>query len=115
MIRAVADLAWQPKLAIRGGEGPAASADLLKAGDMDGVLGAGLTRLEPGSSVGEHAHPNTEELYLVVSGHGTGVLDGQRFPMGPGDCFLTKAGHSHGIQNDGNEPLIFFGLLTRQA
>ena len=114
MIRRCEDLAWAPKTAIRGGVGPARGADYLKAGDMDGVLSAGRTVLEPGSSVGEHAHPNTEELYLILEGHGTGILDGARFPVGPGDLFVLKAGQSHGLVNDGPAPLVFFGLLTRQ-
>ena len=115
MIRRCAELEWADKTAIRGGAGPARSADYMGAGDMDGVLGAGRTCLEPGSSVGEHAHPKTEELYLILEGHGTGILDGRRFPVGPGDLFVLKAGQSHGLENDGTEPLVFFGLLTRQA
>jgi mannose-6-phosphate isomerase-like protein (cupin superfamily) len=115
MLRKGTELSWQAKMAIRGGQGPARSADYLAMGDMDGVLGAGRTTLEPGSSVGEHAHPNTEELYLILEGHGTGILDGERFPVGPGDLFVLKAGHSHGLVNEGTEPLVFFGLLTRQA
>jgi len=70
--------------------------------------------LEPGSSIGEHPHPNTDELYLIMEGHGTGILDGERFPVGPGDLFILKAGHSHGLVNDSGERLVLFGLLTRQ-
>ena len=114
MIRRCAELAWAEKTAIRGGAGPARSADYLAMGEMDGVLSAGRTRLEPGSSVGEHAHPTTDELYLILEGHGTGILDGRRFPVGPGDLFLLKAGQTHGLENDGAEPLVFFGLVTRQ-
>lgn len=114
MIRRCSDLPWQPKLAIRGGAGPAMSADYFGMGAMDGVLGAGRTMLEPGSSIGEHPHPNTDELYLILEGHGTGILDGERFPVAPGDLFILKAGHSHGLVNDSTERLVFFGLITRQ-
>ncbi len=44
-----------------------------------------------------------------------GVLNGESFPLGPGDLFLVKAGGSHGLINDSKEPLTFLGLLTRQA
>jgi len=114
MIRRCADLAWEPKQSIRGGAGSARCADYLRLGDMAGIVSAGRTELEPGSSVGEHAHPNTEEFYLILEGHGTGILDGRRFPVGPGDLFVLKAGQSHGLVNDSNSPLVFFGLLTRQ-
>lgn len=115
MIRRRAELDWQDRMGIRGGDGPARCADYLKLGDMDGVVSAGCTVLAPGSSIGEHPHPNTDELYLIMEGHGTGVLDGRRFPVGPGDLFVLKAGQSHGLLNDSEAPLVFFGLLTRQA
>ena len=69
MIRTLAALAFAPKLNIRGGTGPARSADYLGGGEMAGLLGAGRTELEPGSSIGEHLHPASEELYLIVAGH----------------------------------------------
>ncbi|BDU74032.1 cupin domain-containing protein [Mesoterricola silvestris] len=115
MIRRCSDLSMEPRLAIRGGSGPALSGDYFGMGAMDGVLSAGRTVLEPGSSIGEHPHPNTDELYLILEGRGTGILDGERFPVGPGDLFILKAGHSHGLVNDSDAPLAFFGLLTRQT
>jgi len=48
-----------------------------------------------------------------VEGRGTGLLNGERFPVGPGDLFLVKAGGSHGLINDSDGPLTFIGLLTR--
>lgn len=114
MIHRCSDLPMEPRLAIRGGTGPALSGDYFGQGAMDGVLAAGRTVLEPGSSIGEHPHPNTDELYLIMEGHGTGILDGERFPVGPGDLFILKAGHSHGLVNDSGERLVLFGLLTRQ-
>ena len=113
MIRRCAELEWADKTAIRGGAGPAQGADYLEKDEMAGILSAGRTILEAGSSIGEHTHHNTEELYLVLDGHGRGVLDGETFPVGPGDLFLCKAGHSHGLVNDSDAPLTFLGLMTR--
>jgi mannose-6-phosphate isomerase-like protein (cupin superfamily) len=112
MIRTLSNLTFTAKLNIRGGTGPAQGADYLEQSDMAGVLAAGRTILAPGSSIGEHVHPATEELYLILEGHGQGVLDGERFPVGPGDLFLCKAGHSHGLINDSDAPLTYFGLMT---
>ena len=42
-----------------------------------------------------------------------GLLNGERFPVGPGDLFLVKAGGSHGLINDSDDPLTFIGLLTQ--
>lgn len=113
MIRRLSDLVEEPKMNIRGGVGAARGLDYLSHGEMSGLLSMGRTTLEPGSTIGDHAHPNTEDLYLILEGHGTGVLNGQRFPVGPGDIFLVKAGGSHGLINDSDEPLTFLGLLTR--
>jgi mannose-6-phosphate isomerase-like protein (cupin superfamily) len=115
MIRRLSDLVVEAKVNIRGGVGAATGVDLLKQGDMDGIVSMGRMTLEPGSTIGEHAHPNTEDLYLIVEGHGTGVLNGERFPLGPGDLFLVKAGGSHGLINDSDAPLTFLGLLTRSS
>jgi mannose-6-phosphate isomerase-like protein (cupin superfamily) len=113
MIRPLAQVALNDRMAIRGGEGPARSGDYLTRGDMDGILAAGRTVLEPGSSIGEHPHPTTCELYLIVQGRGTGILDGRRFPVQEGDLFVAQAGHSHGLVNDSDAPLAVFGVLTQ--
>jgi len=115
MIRRQSDLVEETKLNLRGGVGAAKGVDLLKLGEMSGVLSMGRMTLEPGTTIGEHAHPNTEDLYLILDGNGVGVLDGERFPVGPGDFFLVKAGGSHGLINDSEGPLTFLGLLTRSA
>lgn len=115
MIRRRSELVEEAKANIRGGLGAARGVDLLKDGEMDGVLSMGRTTLEPGATIGEHSHPNTEDLYLILEGRGIGILDGARFPVGPGDLFLVKAGGSHGLINDSNAPLTFLGVLTRQA
>ena len=113
MIRRQAELVEEAKVNIRGGVGAATGLDLLKTGEMEGVISLGRMTLEPGTSIGEHAHPNTEDLYLILEGHGIGILDGERFPVGPGDLFLVKAGGSHGLINGPEGPLTFLGLLTR--
>lgn len=115
MIRRLADLPVEPKQHIRGGLGAGQGVDLLRAGDMAGVLSMGRITLEPGATIGDHAHPDTEDLYLILEGRGTGLLNGECFPVGPGDLFLVKAGGRHGLINDSATPLTFLGLLTRSG
>lgn len=112
LIRRFDDLVWRTQANARGGDGVATSAPYLATGDMAAVSAAGCTVLEPGSSVGEHLHADTDELYLILEGHGTGSLDGQSFPVTAGDLFVVRAGHAHGLVNDGAGPLAFFGLIT---
>ncbi|WLT32106.1 cupin domain-containing protein [Geothrix sp. PMB-07] len=115
MIRRHAEFIEEPKQNIRGGLGTGRSVELLKNGDMAHILSLGRTTLEPGASIGEHAHPNTEDLYLILEGRGTGILNGERFPVEAGDLFLVKAGGDHGLINDSDSPLTFLGVLTREA
>ena len=61
--------------------------------------------LEPGCSIAEHRHEGNEELYLVLEGSGTALLDGQRHPVGPGDAYLCLDGHTHGIENSADAPM----------
>ncbi len=115
MIRRQSDLVEEAKVNIRDGVGAARGVDFLQRGEMAGVLSMGRTTLEPGSTIGVHAHPNTEDLYVILEGRGTGILDGEHFPVSTGDLFLVKAGGSHGLINDSDGPLTFLGLLTPQS
>lgn len=112
MIKHLSRLSVQEKIAIRGGHGKALAVDYLAVGEMAGVLTASRITLEPGASIGEHLHPETEELYLVLDGEGTGFLDDEAFDVGPGDAWLCKAGHTHGLANRNRGPLSFFAVLT---
>ena len=115
MIRRLSELESAEKTGIHHGTGTALVSDYLGNGDMSGVVTAGRVVLEPGASIGDHPHPNNDELYLVLEGHGTGVLDGRSFPIVTGDLYLLKAGQSHGMVNDSDEPLSFFMLMTSKA
>ncbi|MEW6758383.1 MAG: cupin domain-containing protein [Acidobacteriota bacterium] len=98
---------------IRGGKGGAERLDYLSPGDMAGADFVSVLTLDPGATVGEHLHPAEEELYLVLQGEGSGLLDGETFPVGPGDAFLCKAGHTHGLVNPGPKPLTFLAVLAK--
>ena len=113
MIRRSAEVPLETKLNVRGGLGVTRGMELLKLGEMAGILSLGTTTLEPGATIGEHPHPNTEDLYLILAGRGTGLLDGERFPVVAGDLFLVKAGSTHGLINDSDAPLTFLGILTQ--
>lgn len=108
------DLKGVWKEAIRGGTGKALAVDYLAPDEMAGVLAASRIMLEPGASVGEHLHPETEELYLILEGKGMGFLDDESFEVGPGDAWVCKTGHTHGLANPGPAPLAFFAFLTSQ-
>lgn len=67
--------------------------------------------LAPGVSIGIHPHDH-EEYYYILSGTGTMTLDGERFPIGPGDVTAIYPGGSHGLENTGTEDMriVVIGL-----
>jgi quercetin dioxygenase-like cupin family protein len=64
-------------------------------------------RLESGGIIGDHTHTRTEEIYFIVSGHGTMHVDGETRKVGPGDLILTPRNTTHGITTVGSESLEF--------
>lgn len=112
MLRRLEKLKETVREGIRGGVGRGLNREYFGPGEMAGVRAVGRVSLEPGASVGRHAHPGEEELYVVLEGSGLGVVDGEAFPVGPGDAFLCKAGHSHGLENPGPGPLVFLAVLV---
>jgi mannose-6-phosphate isomerase-like protein (cupin superfamily) len=71
----------------------------------------------PGGTEGVHTHPSDtepdahpsplDELYLLVSGRVTMLLDDRSVDLEPGDALLAPAGVPHGVRNDGPEPAEF--------
>jgi mannose-6-phosphate isomerase-like protein (cupin superfamily) len=65
-----------------------------------------LSVLGPGADIGCHTHAaDNEELYVVVSGKGLMMLDGQEFEVGPGHVIVNRPGGTHGLRNIGDEEL----------
>ena len=59
-----------------------------------------------GSSIGVHTHgPDDEEIYVVVEGRGRMTVDDRSFDVGPGDVIVNRPGGTHGLVNDGADPL----------
>ena len=60
-------------------------------------VGAGATT--------EHYHRTSEELYLVSTGEGRLLIDGEERTIGEGDCALISPGARHKVFNIGDVPL----------
>jgi len=68
-------------------------------------------KLEPGCSIGMHAHEGTSETVYIISGHGTMIYEGTREDLGPGSVSYCPNGHSHSLVNTGSETLCFVGVV----
>ena len=71
-------------------------------------------RLEPGASIGVHTHTTSSEIIYVLSGEGKAFFDGAWEAVGSGQCHYCPKGHTHGLNNDGGEDLVFFAAVPEQ-
>jgi mannose-6-phosphate isomerase-like protein (cupin superfamily) len=62
-------------------------------------------RIGPGLTTAPHYHPKTEEIYFILAGRGTMVIDSESRVVGPGDAIAIPPGARHCITNDGEEEL----------
>ena len=91
----------------KGGEGQAV---VRKA--VEDEMGRVLTlELPAGSSIGLHTHEGNCEIIHVLSGSGVCHDDGQDVALRAGMTHYCPEGHSHGIDNDGAEPLVLLAVL----
>ena len=59
-----------------------------------------------------------DELYIVLRGSGTYVVDGERTPFGPGDALFAAAGAEHRFEDFTDDLeiwVIFYGPVGGEA
>jgi len=79
-------------------------------GDKTGLnhIGVHIIYVEPGKETTEyHKHYYEEECFYILSGRGTAIIEGDKYPVGKGDFIgLPRNEAAHNIINDGNETLV---------
>ncbi len=94
-----------------GGTGKITTLELFSTAEMAGKTGMFATvTLEPHGTVGEHLHTQESEVYYILSGEAIMIEDGRRYPVQAGDAELCPAGHSHGMENPTDEPVVFLAI-----
>ncbi|MFI5475641.1 cupin domain-containing protein [Streptomyces cacaoi] len=68
--------------------------------------------IPPGGLSGEHRHTRTEEIYLILQGHGEFLFNGFPQRVGPGSLALTAPGNVHGLRNTGDTDLDWWVIET---
>lgn len=61
--------------------------------------------IPPGGEIGTETHEHVEQSLFFQSGQGEGVLDGETFPIQPGDVVVVTPGTRHNFKNTGDVPL----------
>lgn len=79
----------------------------------DSITCVVLVELAVGGVIGEHTHSEDEEVYIILSGEGVYTEDGNETPVVPRDALMLQRGHSHGMRNTGNVPLVFYAVVAR--
>ncbi|MCL1921956.1 MAG: cupin domain-containing protein [Kiritimatiellaeota bacterium] len=67
--------------------------------------------IAPGATIGEHAHEADDEIYIVLSGQGRILENGEWQDIRPGDAILTGNGASHSVENTGDAPLVIAAVI----
>jgi mannose-6-phosphate isomerase-like protein (cupin superfamily) len=63
--------------------------------------------LAPGAKTQAHLHPQTEEIYYILSGTGCMAIEGEQQQVSVGDGIPIPVGRRHQILNTGTEDLVF--------
>lgn len=71
-------------------------------------------RLEPGSSIGFHAHETSSEIIYILSGKADFLYDEGTEEAEAGQCHYCPKGHSHSMINKGTEDLVYFAVVPEQ-
>ena len=105
----------RPEVA-HGGLGELLTARILHRQPGEFITFLDLTVIPPGVSVGLHTHgADDEEVYVVISGEGTVLVDGTSHEVGPGDVVLNAPGGSHSLTCTGAEPIRLVVLDVARA
>ena len=67
--------------------------------------------LHRGAAIGYHLQA-TDEVYYIIGGSGKLTMNGNDFPVKPGDAILTRGGSSHGLVQTGDGDLTI--IITFQ-
>lgn len=97
---------------VAGGKGQVVIRHILGEGELNGKcrLYAEVT-LAPGCSIGEHPHHRETETYYILKGSGTYSDNGEARPVKAGDITFCSDGSTHGLENTGDEDLVFMALI----
>jgi mannose-6-phosphate isomerase-like protein (cupin superfamily) len=96
---------------MRGGEGTVKFLHFVEDGAWPHLKAAAQLTLEPGVSIGKHAHSAETEYLVILEGSGVTNDDGAEIPVAKGDVMITGRGASHSVKNTGSVPLVMNSFI----
>lgn len=100
MLKQAKDMVVELREKMRDGNGTVEIMHIFPSNELKGKcrMFAKIT-LQPGCSIGLHAHVEEEEVYYILQGKGRVEDGGKVFEVNAGDAVLTGDGASHAIEN----------------
>lgn len=93
-----------------GGAGPTTAYPFFADTDLPFVLRKRV--LHKGAGIGLHPQ-HKDEIYYIISGQGSYVLDGKQHDVRAGHALLTRIGSTHALQQVGEEDLVLLLVYPR--
>jgi quercetin dioxygenase-like cupin family protein len=86
---------------------------LLTEGDLaqKGAL-VQLIKIPPHTSTAKHFHEHCTEVFHVINGNGTFLIEGKTIKMNLGDTLTCEPREIHRAENHGDEPLVYVVFKT---
>ena len=95
-----------------GGKGEIFITHLLTPAEMVGKCAMfARVRIPVGASLGVHQHVDNNETYYILQGTATYTDNDETYTVKAGDTTFCADGDTHGIENIGDEDLIFIALI----
>ncbi|MBN1122282.1 MAG: cupin domain-containing protein [Anaerolineae bacterium] len=83
-------------------------------GPDSNILSMNEAYLDPGREVEEHQHQDAEEIFFILGGRGTMLVDDEPVPLAAGNLLLIEPGERHLLRNNGADPLTFVTVLVKR-
>jgi len=75
----------------------------------------GINSLKVGAEVEPHFH-DCNEYWIIISGRGDAMSEGQPYHLGPGDMLLTKAGAYHSLKvTEDMVAVYYYGVMPEHG
>ena len=95
-----------------GGKGEIFITHLLTQNEMLGKCHMfARVRIPAGASIGVHKHVGNNETYHILQGTAAYTDNGEVYTVKAGETTYCAEGDTHGIENIGDEDLIFIALI----
>lgn len=111
MIKYKQDLNVISRENVMGGTGTFAYTEMFSKEECPKTRVFGCNTMEPGVSIGRHAHTGEGEAYIILDGEAVVEEDGVEYTLRAGDCEYCSDGHTHAIANRSDKPMTFLAII----